>query len=205
MAEQQELRHALRRLSRALLIPAAILGLDTTAVLAQTRIGSLDALRDRLAPGDFVSLVQIDGETIAGRLLRVGATELDLRTAAPRPSGQTRGPLDRTIALDAIQSLERPRDPSRNGALLGAAIGAGVGGGMFASALAVDRNEVDEWAPIYLGYTAAFTGLGALLGWALDSMHSKPHVTYRASPSRASVQLMPLPSRARGIALGVSF
>jgi hypothetical protein len=193
-----------RRLSRGLLIPAAILGLDATAAVAQTRIGTFEALREHLAPGDVVSVVEVDGESITGRLLNIGQMHLDVRTVAPPSSGQTRRPLDLTIAADAIQSLERPRDSARNGAVIGAAMGGGIAGGLFAYAVAIDRNEIDEWAPIYLGYAAAFTGLGALLGWAIDSMHSKPHVAYRASLSPASVRVMPVLS-GRGIALGVSF
>ena len=45
----------------------------------------------------------------------------------------------------------------------------GVGAAMFLRAVVVDRNEMDEWAPLYLGGAAVCTGIGALVGWAIDA------------------------------------
>jgi hypothetical protein len=33
---------------------------------------------------------------------------------------------------------------------------------MLTAAIAVDRNEIDKWAPTYLGYGVASGGIGAL-------------------------------------------
>jgi len=171
-------------LSTRLLVLALVVALEATPAWAQTHVATLDALRGELAPGDAVSFVQTNGESVTGRLLRVGATDLDVRIVTRQLPGQPRRRLDLTIPLNAIESLERPRDSSRNGALIGASIGAGFVGGMFVRAVAIDRNEMDEWAPIYLGYGALFAGLGALVGWAIDSGTSKPHVRYDAPSSR---------------------
>jgi hypothetical protein len=173
---------------------------------AQPRALTLDELGQELAPGDPVSLVQTGGEALTGQLLRVGVSDLTVRTSEQPTTGQPRRRLDVTIPFDSIQSLERRRDSSRNGALIGAGIGAGFVGAMFARAVAIDRNEIDEWAPIYLGYGALFTGLGTLVGWAIDKGHSKPGIRFdRSAAETTKVSVAALGYRGRGVALSVSF
>jgi len=185
------------------ILAVAVGAMGASPCLAQTRVASLEELRRELAAGDFVTVVPAVGPPVAGRLMSLGAGNLNLRLEV---GPDKRAARDRTIALDDIQSLERPRDSVRNGAALGAGIGAGVGAAMFVTALATDRNEVDEWAPIYAGGTAVCTGLGALLGWAVDAAHSKPHITFVASSGgRTTVRLQPLYLRGPGLALVVSF
>jgi hypothetical protein len=172
--------------------------------IAQTPVTSLEELRRELATGDFITVVPAVGPPVAGRLMRLGDVDLDIRPAQSRKSGG-RGPRDVTIALDALRSLERPRDSARNGAAIGAGIGAGYGAAMFLRAVVVDRNEMDEWAPIYLGGAAVCTGIGALVGWAIDAAKSKPHVRFAASSGgRTKVSVQPRYSPGRGIALAVS-
>ena len=169
--------------------------------VAQVRVATLDELRRALSPGEVISVVDTTGDSVNGRLLRFGDTDLDIRAETQERSGQQRR-LDLTIPLSAIQSLERPRDSSRNGALIGATVGAGIVGAMFVYAIVVDRNEIDEWAPIYLAYGALSTGIGALVGWAVDSGHSKPHVRFdRRSTAATTVSVMPLLSRKPGLAV----
>lgn len=191
-----------------LALPALLAGfgsIGASPAIAQTRLTSLDDLRRALATGDFITLVPAAGESVTGRLTRIGPDDLDVRVA-DKHTRQVRGPRDVTIALDAIRSLDRPRDPVRNGAAIGAGIGAGVGGALFVHALVVDRNEVDEWGPAYLGATAVSVGIGALIGWAIDAAHSKPHIIFDASSDRrAKVNVRPVCSRGPGIALVVSF
>jgi hypothetical protein len=76
---------------------------------------------------------------------------------------------------------------------------------MFVHALVIDRNEIDEWATFYVGAAAICTGIGALIGWALDAANSKPHVRFDASSGRrTTVSVQPVYSRRGGIALAVS-
>jgi hypothetical protein len=72
--------------------------------------------------------------------------------------------------------------------------------------VAVDRHEMDEWAAGYVVAGAVFGGVGALVGWAIDRAHSKPHVQFVAD-SRASrrVEVRPLLVRGRRVAAEVSF
>jgi HAMP domain-containing protein len=172
--------------------------------IAQTHVTSLEELRRELAAGDFITIVPAVGEPVAGRLMRLGDVDLDVRVAN-KLSPQQRGPRDVTVPLDAIQSLERPRDSPRNGAAIGAGIGAAYGGAMFVRAIVIDRNEMDEWATLYVGAAAVCTGIGALIGWAIDAANSKPHIRFDASSGGSTnVSVRPVYSRGHGIALAVS-
>ena len=195
------------RLAARPLLPAVVVALvmiGTTPALAQVPLVTLEELQRELSPGDFVSLVQTTGEPVSGRLVRVTDTALDIRTEIRQATGKQR--LDLTVPLATIRTLERPRDSSRNGLRLGAGVGAGVGLGMFIYAAAVDYNEIDEWAPMYLAIGAVFTGVGALVGRAVDSAHSKPHVRFNApSADTMKIRVAPLLTRRKGMAFVVSF
>jgi hypothetical protein len=176
--------------------------IGTTSAAAQTRVVTIEQLQGELAPGDSISLVRTGGESLEGTVRRIGASDLELGIDKPRRPGRR----DLTIPLESILSLERPRDSSRDGAFIGAGVGAAASGAMFVYALAVDGNEIDEWAPLYLGYAAVFTGIGGLVGWAIDSARSKPHIRFdRASAGAMKVTVVPLLSRGRGVAVRVSF
>ncbi len=173
----------------------------------QTRVTSVEELRRELTAGDFVIIVPAGEQPVAGRLMRLGTVDLDVRLVNKRTS-QDRRPRNviLTVPLDNIRSLERPRDSARNGAAVGAGIGAGFAGAMFVHAFVIDRNEMDEWATPYVGAAAVCTGIGALIGWAMDAASSKPHIRFDASSvGRTKVSLPPVFSRRRGIALAVSF
>ena len=182
----------------------AVGAMGATPCAAQTRVTSFDDLRRELAAGDRIVVVREAGEPVAGRLLRFGDAGLDVRPVGGHATQGTRL-RDITIPLDAIRSLERRRDSVADGARLGAFIGAGVGGAMFVVALAVDRNEVDEWAPLYAGMAATSTAIGALAGWGLDATTSKPHIRFDVPSGKGlTITVRPLPSRSPGIGLAVS-
>jgi hypothetical protein len=195
------------RLPARLLLPALIVALciiETSPALAQVRVATPEELRRELSPGEFISLVQTTGDSVRGRLVRFTDTALDIRTETRQVTGKQR--LDVTVPLATIRSLERPRDSSRNGMLIGAGVGAGVSLGMFMYAVAVDDNEIDEWGPIYLAMGAVYSGVGALVGWAIDSAHSKPHLRFNApSAETMSIRVAPLLARRKGVALVLSF
>jgi hypothetical protein len=172
--------------------------------MAQTRVTTLEELRRALAAGDFITIVPAAGPPVVGRLLRLGDADLDIRVDNRRTS-QERGPRTVTVPFTAIQSLERRRDSARNGAAIGAGIGAGFGGAMFAYAFAIDRNELDEWGPSYLGGAVVCAAIGALVGWRIDAAKSKPHIRFEPSAGgRPIVSIHRVYSRGRGIAVAVS-
>ena len=183
----------------------ALGAIDASPCVAQTQVTSLEGLRRELVPGDVITVVPAGGQPIKGQLIRLGADDLDIRLPDKRPL-KDRGPRDVTIPLDTILSLERPRDSAKNGAAWGAGAGAAAGAAMFLSALVVDRNEIDEWAPAYAAGTAICTGIGALIGWGIDAANSKPHIRFDSSPRGGpTVRLRPLQSRGYGIGVAVSF
>lgn len=173
---------------------------------AQVRVTTLDELRQALSPGDTLSVVETTGGTVKGQLLQVGPDDLRIRTVPFAAADRRRPPLEITIPLGTIQSLERPRDPSRNGTLIGAGIGAGTSLAMFIHAAAVDYNEIDEWAPAYLVGAGVLTAIGALAGWAIDRAHSKPRLMFVAPSARSTTaHAITRPGRGAGIVLVVSY
>ena len=196
-------------MTRMLVIPGLIVviaAIGASPSVAQTRVTSIEELRRELAAGDFVIVVPAGGQPVAGRLMRLGTVDLDVRLVNKRTS-QDRRPRNvvLTVPLDDIRSLERPPDSARNGAAIGAGIGAGFGAAMFVHAMVIDRNEMDEWATLYAGAAAVCTGIGALIGWTMDAANSKPHIRFDAFPGgRMKVNVQPAYSRGRGIALAVS-
>lgn len=182
---------------RACTLVLSILLVPASSAPGQAGTSSLDALRRELGRGDAISIVREGGESLTGRLLRIGDRDLDIRIAGPRGR-------DLTILLDDVQSLERRRDSVRNGALIGAGVGGGFFGALFISAVAVDRNEMDEWAAGYLMTGAVVVGLGALVGAGIDAIHSKPRMRFDRGGSRAAkVRVVPLAPPRRGAGLGV--
>ena len=185
-----------RGCSALLRLPALIVALvmiGTSPALAQVRQTTLEELRHELSPGDFISVVQTSGESVSGRFVGFGDTVLDIRS-----EGQQRRAV--TVPLDTIRSLERPRDSSRNGLRIGASVGGGISLGMFVYAAAVDSNEIGEWAPMYLAMGALYTGVGALVGWAIDSAHSKPHIRFNAPSAETKNRRGSLLVRGKGMA-----
>jgi len=194
-----------RWLLRAVVL-VAINGGGAAAAVAQVRLASLDDVRRELARGDLVTIVRHTGDPIRGRLLAVGSATLDLRAEDQTTTAGGRPLRDVTIPWTDLVSLERPRDSSRNGALIGAGVGGGFWLAMFVYGAAVDYNEMEEWAPAYLAAGGVSAGIGALAGWAIDRAHSKPHIRFDApSSTRLRMRAVPLRSRRPGVAIVLSF
>jgi hypothetical protein len=194
------MRYALR-----LVTSAIVAVISAGPCLGQTHLTSPAELERELARDDFIIVVPSSGQPVTGRVIRLTPDGLEIRPVK-KPAGQGAGSRDLTIPLTAIQSLERPRDSVRNGVLIGAGAGAGLGAGMFITAFVIDRNEMDEWAPFYLGATAVCTGIGALIGWAIDTARSKPHLTFHTPPGqRIEISVERPQSGGLGIRLAVAF
>src|SRR5262245_42571497 len=165
---------------------------------AQTPIATVTELTSHLGAGDAILVTTADGSTVAGRVRRVGTADMEVEN--PR-----RGAPPIAIPFDTIRSLERRRDPVRNGVFIGAVVGASFAGSAFFYALAVDRNELDEWAPFYAGMGAVSAGLGAVIGWAIDGARSKPPLIFERASARRSITLKPLLSGAHGLTVDIRF
>ena len=162
-----------------LLVCCAAVGFQPSIASAQTNL-TLDMLRTELEAGDVISVTPPDRETLKARVLRVSNTGLDLRLLQPKPHEQNPY-ATLSLLFEEVRALERARDSARNGALIGAGIAASFTGAMFVRAVAIDRNEIGEWAPIYLAQGAALAGLGALVGFAVDAAFSRPHIRYESA------------------------
>jgi hypothetical protein len=104
---------------RLLSVVVSIVVLDHVCAplaVAQTRVTTFDELRGELAPGDAISLVRTSGESLKGRFLRFGDSDLEVRVDLPRQPGRADRRRDVAIPFDTVRLLERPRDSSRNGA-----------------------------------------------------------------------------------------
>jgi hypothetical protein len=168
--------------SRWLVIAGAAVAVEcagAATALAQVRLSSVDDVRREVAAGDVVTIGRGAADPIEGRLVRIGDTTLEVRAEARTTAGQ-RQRLDLTIPFRELTSLERRRDPSRDGTLIGAGVGGGVSLAMFIYAAAVDYNDIDGWGAPYLAGGAIVTGIGAVVGWAIDRARSKPHVRFDA-------------------------
>jgi hypothetical protein len=178
---------------------AAMVGMEAVCAgdaVAQTPMTSLVQVREQLAAGDFIRIVPTAGPVLSGHLIRFGEATLDLRVKEQKLPGET--PRQVLIRLTEIRTIERPRDSTRNGTLLGAAVGGSVGAAMFVHALIVDRNEIDEWMPLYAGFTAVSTVVGGLIGWTIDTARSKPHVRFDADLGKQTrLVVHPMVSRDR--------
>jgi hypothetical protein len=173
-----------------------------TTALSQVRLSSLDDVRRELAAGDVVTIGRGTSDFVEGRLLRISDTTVDVRTEARMPTGR-RQRLDLTIPWRALTSLERRRDSTRDGTLIGAGVGGGASLAMFVYAAVVDYNEIDEWAAGYLAGGVLVAGIGAVIGWAIDRAHSKPHLRFDA-PTRQGVETRAVSpgSRRHGLTTG---
>ncbi len=155
----------------------------------------------------MVTLVPATGQPVQGRVVRLGPDDVAIRPSKSYggPPPRDGGLRDVTVRFDALQSLRRPRDSARNGTLIGAGVGAGFAGALFIYAFAVDRNEAEEWAPVFLAFGGLTTGIGAVAGWAVDAARSKPDIRFDASPQKhTQLRVHPIVPRGRGIGLAVS-
>ena len=199
--------HAMRSTTPAtmLLVVAFQCISGATPAAAQTQLATIDDVQRQLARGDTISVVTDTGEPVVGWLERFGSVDLDVRVGNTVPARRVGNMRIVTIPVDRIQSLERRPDSVRNGTAIGALVGAAFVGTMFAYAVAVDRNEMDEWAPIYAKAAVLFTGVGALAGWAVDRSHSKPGLIFNRAAATRTIAIGPTFSRGPGLALQLSF
>jgi hypothetical protein len=192
--EHRHVRARPRVAAHATILLTVIL-VAVTSAFAQPRVVTMAEMRDALRKGDDVTVVQQDGRAIRGTLERIDdkIIELRVKVAGTPASGPMRSPTSTApsnptarvdaFPLESLRSLERRRDSVRNGILKGALVGAAIAGGMFAYALAVDANEMDEWAAGYAALGAASTGIGALVGWGVDAAQSRPPIVWTQGQS----------------------
>jgi hypothetical protein len=185
---------------------AALLSVTTVGALparAQVSV-TADELLAQLAPGDRVRIAASKGPEIEGIVKRIHVDKNSIEI-----DSKAKGWRGEVLAIGELGAVERIPDSVKNGTLIGLGIGAGVAAAQFVYALAVDYNEIDEWAGIYVATGAAYSGIGALIGWRIDAARSKPRIRYEAAVSPApkiTWSVRPFVTRdQKGLTLNISF
>jgi hypothetical protein len=168
----QSLEHPSRRSTAktwTVAILALILVVPSATIRAQVA-GSFDQLPVLVRRGETVSVTDVTGRTIKGRIVDLSSSGLVILVAGSRHA----------LGHDEIQSIrKRGPDRLRNGAWLGFGIGAAIGWLLAAQGAGADSGYGDQataLAPILIG-AALGTGVGA----GLDAMFDGQHVIYSRS------------------------
>ncbi|HEX5215817.1 MAG TPA: hypothetical protein VFV98_10165 [Vicinamibacterales bacterium] len=125
-----------------------------------------------------------DGPELKGRMVSFGPETLTLLSKGQRT----------TLPMSRVQRIDLHDDSLKNGAIIGAA----VYGGLTLIALGGDPELRSD--PMFIPVILMQTGVGALLGTAIDALHRGRTPLYRRTTSSLSVA----PAR-KGVAVGMSF
>jgi hypothetical protein len=173
---------------------ALLLSLPAATLEAQTLAGSFEQLQVLVKPGDTISVTDSTGRDVQGKVISVSPSSLALLTAGAR----------RDLSEREVKTiLQRRPDPLANGTKWGLAIGAGVG---FAAAIALASGDGHAYAPMMIGATLIYGGLGAGVGAGLDALVQGNQVIYFKPASSARVTVSPLvTSDRKGVFLSLGF
>ena len=190
-------------------------GAASTAEAQDTGVArSFEELEGLVSPGDTVSVVDMTGTEVTGRVERVSeGTLVLLMDGGSRWFPGTRGqPRRRESGLREwaevdIRTVRQLRgDSLKNGALIGAGIGAGlsilaVGSCVFSGAPAGCGGD----GGTLVAAVALNAGLFSAIGVGIDALIKTHHVIYDGAGS-ADVSLSPLVTRTRrGVLMSLSF
>lgn len=158
-----------------LLLPTLILAVLPTLATAQP-VASFSELPQRLNVGDTVTVDRVDGTQARGRLVRMTADLLVLKTA------------DDEVPLtgDRVRRVAVCCDSLVNGTLIGLAAGS-VFGVVVARSITEHSSSIES--DVIGG--AIFGGVGAGLGVGLDALIRTNRTVYQAPPVSARVSLAP--------------
>ena len=123
-----------------------------------------------------------DGPELKGRLVSFGPETLTLLSKGQRT----------TLPMSRVQRIDLHDDSLKNGAIIGAAIYGGL------ALIAIGGDPELRSDPWFIPVVLMQTGVGALLGTAIDALHRGRTPLYRRTTS-----LSVAPAR-KGIAVGMS-
>jgi hypothetical protein len=178
-------------MTRALIVLLLCVAAPATAA-AQGIAATFQELRLLVRPGDDVTVTDVNGRNISGKITNLSAASLTL-TVDGRPR-EWREPEVATIR-------QRRGDSLANGAW----IGLGIGAGLAAVGIAVAFTSEDYDADVNFGeavlVTAIYGGLGAAIGTGVDALITRRQVIFETrSPSGVAVQFAPLLTPTRAVA-----
>lgn len=160
---------------------------------AQGVASSFEALRVLVMPGDRISVVDVTGREVRGR---VGALSRDSVTLLTEAGSQTFG----EVAVATIR--QRHADSLTNGAIIGA-VGA-TAYFLTGAALVGDRDGGEMIVSTAVAGGLLFAGMGAAAGAGIDALLARRRVIYQKPTGEGRVTVSPLFGRGRrGVALSV--
>jgi hypothetical protein len=172
-----------------LLVAAGHALLWGSTAAAQPPSSSLEDL-ERLAPARVVLTDRQDRE-VRGTIVDASESALSLRVAG----------VVRQFPIDEIRSVRLTRPDSRNNGTL---IGAAVGGGL-TSLIFLDNECRDD--PVCYQTVAVYAGIGAVVGFLVDTLIQQEVVVYRGRSAAGPVVAVSPIARRRGtgVRLTVAF
>jgi hypothetical protein len=164
-------------------------------VEAQGVASSFDQLGVLVKPGDKITVVDVTGREVEGRLAKLSRDGLTLISpAGPRDLGE----------VDVAEIRQRRGDSLTNGAIIGAA--AGTAYFLTLAALLGDSDGGDVIVSTAVAGGVLFAGMGAAAGAGIDALITHRQVIYRKVPAAKSVSVSPLFGHGRrGAAVMVKF
>jgi hypothetical protein len=149
-------------------------------------------LRLLVRPGDHVTVTDVNGRDVSGKIRDLSASSLALTV-----DGQPREWRETEVAT----IRQRRGDSLANGAW----IGLGIGAGLAAIGIAVSVSSEDYDADVNFGeavlVTALYGGLGAAIGTGIDALITRRQVIFETrSPSGIAFQIAPLLTPTRAVA-----
>ena len=162
---------------------------------AQGVASSFDQLSVLVAAGDRITVEDVAGKRLNGRIGTLSGGRLTLVTrAGTRELGEA----------DVVQIRQRRDDSLLNGAIVGAAAGTAY----FVTLMAVlwDRDGGGVIVPTAIAGGLMMAGMGAAAGVGIDALITGRQVIYRRPPSAGRVTVSPLMGNGRrGAAIAVKF
>jgi hypothetical protein len=166
-----------------------------TRVEAQEVASSFDQLAVLVKPHDKITVVDVTGRELKGRIGKLSCDALILLTSeGPRQLGE----------VDVATITQRRGDSLKNGAIVGAVAGTAY----FATMLAIfkDSDGGDVIVPTAIAGGVLFAGMGAAAGVGLDALISRRQVIYAKSVGRSRATVSPMFGRGgRGAIVTVRF
>jgi hypothetical protein len=163
---------------------------------AQGIAKNLDELRLIVRAGERVSVIDLPGNAVSGKILSLSPSSLTLEVAG-RPREFQEGDISRI--------MQRRGDSLGNGALWGLGVGAGLATVGVATAAASDDFEEEEagWAALAIGL---YGGIGAGIGVGIDALITRQQLIFERPAGATSVNLIPLLTGGRrGALLRITF
>jgi hypothetical protein len=177
------------------IVLGTVLAAGVSAAQAQGVAGNLRELQLLVRTGDTVTVSDVQGREVKGRIEALSPSNLILSDRSGRHEWSE---------TDIATIRQVKSDSLANGALIGLAVGGGLA---LVAALATAEDDYDDEGEWIAFAVAVYAGVGTGIGVGIDALIRREHVVYQSSaPPRTQVRLVPLltPKR-QALLVSVSF